>query len=312
MGEHMIKKIDFMNVAPYVRYIHEHIPENESSYRLPPRVIYDYEVVYVTRGGCLYHIEGVEYLLRPGDIHFMRPHVRHHCYDPDGDTFYYYALHFDLAYMGEPFDFDPVVYTDVDYPNLDQVPVDEKLVDRPVFELAEIDFPYVIHSHESHVYLSLFREMLNVFQSKPYGYHLIMRSLMLRILHQMVKDMSTEEGVKKSHPQGEKATEAIQYMYSHMHEAIDINDIAQSLYLSPNYFRTLFKQATGKSPLEYLTTLRLEKAKSLMAENKYTINEISGLVGYQDRHHFSKVFKKIEGLSPKNYLNSLPHLSDGD
>ncbi|BBH22113.1 AraC family transcriptional regulator [Paenibacillus baekrokdamisoli] len=318
MNEQRVKKIDFMNLAPYVRYIHEHNSQAESNgrpspgYRVPPRVIYDYELIYVTKGGCLYNIEGVEYLLRPGDLHFMRPHVKHHCYDPDGNTFQYYAVHFDLAYMGEPLDFDPGVYTDVDYSHIDHVPVNEKLVERPVIELAEIDFPYVIHSSEPQFYLPLYRELLTVFQTKPYGGHLIMRAIMLRILHQMVKDMSTKEGVKKSHPQGEKAIEAIQYMYGHMHEDIEINDIAQSVFLSPNYFRTLFKQATGKTPLEYLTMLRIDRAKLLMVEGKYTINEISGMVGYQDRHHFSKVFKKAEGLPPRKYLISLPNSDGGD
>ncbi len=57
--------------------------------------------------------------------------------------------------------------------------------------------------------------------------------------------------------------------------------------------------------VEYVTFIRLEKAKGLMQEGKLSIKAISEIVGYHDLQYFSKIFKKFEGLSPKGYVYSL-------
>ncbi|MNU01785.1 HTH-type transcriptional activator Btr [compost metagenome] len=72
------------------------------------------------------------------------------------------------------------------------------------------------------------------------------------------------------------------------------------MHLSKNYFANLFKKEMGESFLEYLTRIRIEKAKALLASELKTA-DISHLVGIPDPKYFSKVFKKITGCSPAEY-----------
>ncbi len=291
-------------MAPYVRYIHE--VDAGYGYRVPPRVIYDYEMIFVLEGTCHYQIGGQPYILKTGDVHFMRPHVQHHCMVPEGSRFHYYAVHFDLIYMGENLDFSAdEVYVKVDYANLDSIPLEEELADRPIIEFGEVEFPYLLSPQEPQRFIAPFQKLQDLFITKPHGYHMGMRSCLLDILSLVVIDITTNDGVNKEDSHRDVVTQAIHYMYKHYEQDVSISEIPRQFYISPNYFRVLFKKATGKTPVEYLTAIRLEKAKQLLLHNKYSISEICKMVGYQDIHYFSRLFKKVEGLSPKSYVNSL-------
>lgn len=80
-----------------------------------------------------------------------------------------------------------------------------------------------------------------------------------------------------------------------------MNQAAAMVNLSPGYFSTLFRQETGMSFVEYLTGIRLEKAKALLMCTNMRSSEIAYEVGYKDAHYFSYIFKKVCGCTPKEY-----------
>ncbi|MNC22936.1 HTH-type transcriptional activator Btr [compost metagenome] len=75
--------------------------------------------------------------------------------------------------------------------------------------------------------------------------------------------------------------------------------------MSPTYVSLLYKQETGETLFEYLTKVRIEKAKGLLQDPRNKFYEISGAVGYSDPSHFSKLFKKMTGLTPSAYREQL-------
>lgn len=81
----------------------------------------------------------------------------------------------------------------------------------------------------------------------------------------------------------------------------DISSMARFCNLSTDYFSHLFKKAMGSSPIQFLTSLRIEKAKELLLTEGLTVSEVAALVGYRDPMYFSKVFKKATGSSPKSF-----------
>ncbi|MGN0315937.1 MAG: response regulator [Fusicatenibacter sp.] len=95
---------------------------------------------------------------------------------------------------------------------------------------------------------------------------------------------------------------ACQYIEEHYREKITVTNLADHLYLSPNYLSSLFKKHTGVSISEYITMCRIRKAKELMADssNRKTY-EVADLVGYSDYEHFRQVFKKYVGINPAKY-----------
>lgn len=98
----------------------------------------------------------------------------------------------------------------------------------------------------------------------------------------------------------QKAANYIKLNYS---EKISIKEIADQLYLSPNYLSELFKKHTGKTISEYLTEYRLEKACQLLDHAEYRVGDVSGMVGIHDGRYFSNMFKKKYGMTPTEYRN---------
>lgn len=296
-------KVDFRTIAPYVRFVQEY--HGFDDYRIQPRVIYDYEIIFVKKGKCTYHIGEKIYTLRSGDVHFMPPSVLHSCYVPKGEEFDYFAVHFDLIYMGEKLDFSADDVYVLLYGELDEVPYDEELAGRPTPEFHEVQFPFVMPAGDSIAIHDAFQRMLAVYKSKHFGYEMELRAYLLLVLAQMTASIANKAGISKEHLHADKIAAAMRYMEQRYDEQVDLQKLAQEAGMSTSYFRTLFKGATGRTPLEYLTAVRMERAKALLMEGDYLIHDISARVGYTDIHYFSNLFKKIEGLSPRNYRLSV-------
>ena len=80
-----------------------------------------------------------------------------------------------------------------------------------------------------------------------------------------------------------------------------LEDIAEQANLSPSHFSRLFKQTIGQSPYQFLMTYRIEQAKKMLDNPQTLMIDIAMNCGFSDQAHFSRVFKKIEGITPKQY-----------
>ena len=83
-----------------------------------------------------------------------------------------------------------------------------------------------------------------------------------------------------------------------------IADMAREVHLSESRFYALYKQIFGISPKNDLITARIERAKSLLEQNKYSNAQIAAQTGYTNEYHFIRQFKKIEGMTPKQYARA--------
>lgn len=98
----------------------------------------------------------------------------------------------------------------------------------------------------------------------------------------------------------------IKYIDHHYPEDISLQDIANHLFVSREYVSRKFKQEFGINFSDYLGQFRIDKAKVLMINPNLKVAQISEMVGFHDVKYFSKVFKKQEGVSPKEYRSNLP------
>jgi AraC-like DNA-binding protein len=87
------------------------------------------------------------------------------------------------------------------------------------------------------------------------------------------------------------------FIDSHYAECIDLDNIADEAYFSKFHFIRLFKKVYGKTPHHYLTQVRVEKAKLLLAKT-HAVNEVCFLVGFSSATSFAGLFKKATGVSP--------------
>jgi len=97
---------------------------------------------------------------------------------------------------------------------------------------------------------------------------------------------------------------AINFIKSNYMKKIVLEDVAGSVFLSPAYFSRVFKQETGHNFSSYLNKVRIEEGKKLLKNAGVNISDIAGMVGYEDQSYFSKVFKKVAGVSPLKFRQS--------
>lgn len=91
------------------------------------------------------------------------------------------------------------------------------------------------------------------------------------------------------------------YISQNYSNQITLNDVANYVHLNPAYFSTVFKKASGYSFSYYLNSVRIEESKRLLSNTDYSILDIAIASGFQDQSYFTKIFKKITGLTPKQF-----------
>lgn len=103
----------------------------------------------------------------------------------------------------------------------------------------------------------------------------------------------------------------VSHKYKYIHKGIELiennaditfNEIAEICGVSEGHFRKLFREYSGKNPIEFRQKHRIEKAKQLLALDIYSISEIADELHFADIYHFSKTFKKFTGISPQNFV----------
>jgi len=97
--------------------------------------------------------------------------------------------------------------------------------------------------------------------------------------------------------------DAIEYFNDNFNLTINIKDYANYQSISCCWFIRNFKSYTGTTPTQYITNIRINKAKNLLLGNSLTISEIGDLIGYQNPLYFSRIFKKNVGIAPSCYRN---------
>ena len=162
---------------------------------------------------------------------------------------------------------------------------------------------HVFYSGRLPDYKMPFRKIIRELQQCEYGYEDYIASLFNIILLLVSRQQQESEKTTTSIP--EEIEAAVAYFNENYNTKVSVDDYAESLHISTNWFIRNFKQYMKISPAQYILSLRMVNAQSLLENTEYNIGEIAEIVGYDNPLYFSRVFKKEYGVSPAQYRKNL-------
>lgn len=165
--------------------------------------------------------------------------------------------------------------------------------DAPVLSLASHEWSSLAQSFKAMLAL------LNVDTSFPY---LLNAGVYLRqILSTLVL---ARVATPPSHDEVTEVEAAIQFMHANITGTLRLEDLALRVHLSPSHFCRLFREQTGRAPIDYFIWLKIGRACELLDNTDMKVGEIAHFLGYHDTHYFSRQFKQITGQSPRAFRSA--------
>ena len=146
--------------------------------------------------------------------------------------------------------------------------------------------------------------MINELQMCNDSYQEMLEMYLRQIFIKLQRYFNNSIRIDNSH-----ATEAIDmaiaYFNEHYSESISIEEYAKKTHVSTSWFIRNFKLYVGSTPMQFILQKRICNAEALLLNTEYNINEIAQIVGYDNSLYFSRMFKKIKGISPSEYRKNI-------
>ncbi|MEF3306880.1 helix-turn-helix domain-containing protein [Paenibacillus sp. GYB003] len=236
-----------------------------------------YSLLVVAAGSGEAFIEGKACRLNPGDVIFMNPGAGLEIGRTFGNQIKWHAATFEIWRVAE---------TD---PNGRQVLEKEM---SGFLETGKLETPF------SAALSSLVAQLVEVRRNADEGARFLADSLFMNAMHYLVRP-ATDGDERDSE---RRIREAVAYINENYRATITRDFLSRRCGLSPEYFSSAFKKATGCTFADYLARVRIAKAKERLLLAKGTLNQVAQSVGYSDGLYLSRKFKRVVGLSPTAYI----------
>ena len=160
----------------------------------------------------------------------------------------------------------------------------------------------IYHSHSKELREKLADEMLYIVNhSHESSFHLI--GHLYLFMDYLLQSAKSTKLVSSGRMSDYYIKEAINYIEQNFQNNISIEDIATVCGINRSYLGKIFRNSIGRSPQEFLMNYRMVKATELLKLTSLSIADISSAVGYENQLHFSRAFKNIYGVSPREWRN---------
>lgn len=120
-----------------------------------------------------------------------------------------------------------------------------------------------------------------------------------------IREVSAVYGNLKSSKDQQIMSQCLAYLEEHYMEDISLESVAEAFFFNPSYFSSYFKTKTGTNFSEYLTAIRLKKARQMLADSGRKIEDVAAGVGYRNVRYFNRLFKKEFNVTPQEYRHRL-------
>jgi AraC-like DNA-binding protein len=258
------------------------------------------EICYVHHGRAQRMIGDRHVQVGPGDILIHRPGEPHSARIAPDDPYHFFAIGFDHHQLPLPF---AHLWASLDRPGAshpeDDIPMPapaviaggqglERIFRRILLELDRHDGDERSRKLSAVQIMSLLMEML-VFVSRT----------------ALIQTSKTPLSPSAKAPAREEFQHLLQWLNARISDPPSLDEMASRLGLSPSHFTLAFKREVGRTPIEHMTTLRIDEAsRRLVSQPDHTITDIAMDLGFSSSQYFSNVFKKMKGFSPRQWRES--------
>lgn len=254
-------------------------PHAAYHYRERPHGVEQYILIYCSKGSGWYSVYGHKYEVKENQW-FIIPKGEPHVYaSNNNDPWTIYWLHF-TGKIAPAFG--------------DHCYVPSDIQQGPTSRMADRN--------------ELFEE---IFLSLSDNYSMDSLSYASSLLYTYLATFRYLKKFRKYNPEQERidttdiVTMAVRYMNENLENQLTLSQLSEYIGYSTSQFSLIFKTRTGHSPLNYFNMLKIQRACQLLETTDLKINQISSKVGIDDSYYFSRLFRKIVGISPKQYRNNI-------
>lgn len=279
--------------SPYIRIAMQ--STLTAPFLIHERVIFDYEIIYVTDGTCSITINGIPHLCKKNDVVFIRPGIPHKFECVNNTNFVQPHIHFDLIYT------DKSEKRFVSYKTKDKMmDYERSLIQEDILRDAEI--PDVFTPQDRDNFEKLFFEIIRIFQNKDYNYEILYKAKMLELIDIILRQFETPKAKENS---GSSIDECValakSYIETNYLEILTLDSLSKQFFLNKYTLLRRFKSLYNQNIMEYYRDLRIKYAKEKLLNSEATIKSIYEKLNYSDIYSFSRFFKSRIGCSPRQF-----------
>lgn len=242
------------------------------------RTLQHHEIIYICEGNGHIVIGKNRYPLKKGMLFYIPPGVQQTIEPRSENPEHYMTVHF----SGWRMMLDPDgTWKYRENIQILRQPLAQKITDYPPLE-------------------ELFGKLLDTWNDKGPSYEFVATTLLRQLLI-----LVTQNNMKQSKNQAIslKIDRIIEYMRQNINKKITSEELSDIAKLSTFYLSRTFKEATGYPIIMYFNKMKIEKAKELLIEGNKKVKEVAYELGYTNEFYFSRMFKRVEGLSPKEFYS---------
>lgn len=240
-----------------------------------PRGRIDYQIIYIASGKGQFFFGGEEHLIPAGNMVIFRP--------KEEQRYYYYGEDHTEVYW--------VHFTGSNVKNI-------------LRSYGIADDIRVVHTGTSLEFKNIFLRMIQELKMEKENYEEA-ALLQLKYLFILLNRLLNAKPRSKNAGLMEEMNVAVKYFHQNYNKPLSIEEYAVTHNMSVSWFIRNFKEYSGSTPAQYLLSLRISNAQTLLESTDYSVSEISEIVGYENALYFSRIFKKQNGVSPQQYRKNL-------
>ncbi|BBB90922.1 MAG TPA: AraC family transcriptional regulator [Methylomusa anaerophila] len=245
------------------------------------RTLQHHELIFISGGSGSIIIEEKRYPVKKGMLFYISPDVLHSIETDIKEPMCFLSVHFSYAYVS---------FNDSKWAIRSEVKI---LPLQPAQELKDY---YSIED--------IFKKLVDSWIMKLPGYEFITRTSLQQLLIAIYRNKSRQN---QNYSTSLKVEKVIEYMHQNINHKVTLPALAEKVQLSSFYLSKAFKEITGYCVIEYFNKIKIDKAKELIVEGDKKIKEVAQALGFTDEFYFSRIFKKIEGISPSKFYSKNVH-----